>query len=47
MNQMVALGLVAAERLGVRDTIWYATPYGIQVGSRLVAVKTDPDNVPF
>ena len=39
MNQMVALGLVVAERLGSRDTVWYATPYGVQVGSRLVAVK--------
>jgi hypothetical protein len=47
MNQMVALGLVVAERLGVRDTVWYATPYGIQIGSRLLAVKKDPDLVPF
>jgi hypothetical protein len=47
MNQMVALGLVSAERIGVRDTVWYATPYGIQTGARLVAVKSDPGNVPF
>jgi hypothetical protein len=39
MNQMVALGLITAERMGVRDTQWFATPYGIQVGSRLVALK--------
>ncbi len=39
MNQMVALGLIAAERIGARETVWYATPYGIQVGSRLAAVK--------
>jgi hypothetical protein len=47
MNQMVALGLVSAERMGSRDTVWYATPYGVQVASRLLAIKTDPDNVPF
>lgn len=41
LNQMVALGLVegrsdSTNSLGTR---WYATPYGIQTGSRLVAVR--------
>jgi hypothetical protein len=41
LNQMVALGLIEgrcdpANALGTR---WYATPYGIQAGSRLVAVR--------
>jgi hypothetical protein len=41
LNQMVALGLVEGrsdptDALGTR---WFATPYGIQTGCRLLAVK--------
>jgi|SRR5208283_2500765 len=41
MNQMVALGLVEG-RSDPTDPVatrWFATPYGIQTGSRLLAVK--------
>ena len=48
-NQMVALGLVAAEEKGIHDTKWRATPYGIQTGARLLAVKNGAStcNFPF
>jgi len=41
MNQMVALGLIEARQHPtiIGGTVWHATPYGIQTGSRLLAVK--------
>jgi hypothetical protein len=41
MNQMVALGLIEARSnlLSPTATVWFATPYGVREGSRLVAVK--------
>lgn len=41
MNQMVALGLVEgrSDPANPVATRWYATPYGTQTGSRLLAVK--------
>ena len=43
MNQMVALGLVEArtDPTNLLATRWCATPYGVQTGSRLLAVKRD------
>jgi hypothetical protein len=40
VNQMLALGLIEGRRdpINPRETIWIATPYGAQVGCRLVAV---------
>jgi len=44
MNQMVALGLVEgrSDSTNPMGTRWFATQYGIQAGSRLLAVKRAP-----
>jgi hypothetical protein len=41
LNQMVALGLVEARNdpTDILATRWFATPYGLQTGSRLLAIK--------
>lgn len=43
MNQMVALGLVEARPSPMRvgESLWFATPYGQQAGSRMVAFRRD------
>jgi hypothetical protein len=45
LNQMVALGLVEGrvDPTNPLATRWFATPYGIQTGSRLLAVRRAPD----
>ena len=47
MNQLVALGLVEARAhpLHPGETLWFATPFGLQTGSRMVAIRRD--DVPF
>ena len=47
MNQMVALGLVEARAhpITIGESLWFATPYGLQTGSRMVAIRRD--DVPF
>ena len=47
VNQMVALGLVEARAnpIQVGRSLWFATPYGLQTGSRMVAIRRD--DVPF
>ena len=44
MNQMVALGLVEArsDPTNLLATRWCATPYGVQIGTRLLAIKRGP-----
>jgi hypothetical protein len=46
MNQMVALGLVEGRNDPTNPlaTRWLATPYGVQTGSRLLAVKRAEPN---
>ena len=39
LTQMAALGLVEARHEPPFGTKWFATPYGIKTGSRLLAVK--------
>ncbi len=41
LNQMVALGLIEGrvDPTNPIATRWYATPYGVKTGSRLLAVK--------
>ena len=41
LNQMVALGLVVARRhpTDTAETIWFATPFGVKTGARMLAIK--------
>jgi hypothetical protein len=42
INQMVALGLIEGACSPGGNTLWCATPYGVQEGCRLVAVRRTP-----
>ena len=49
MNQMVALGMIEARPHPSLPAVslWFATPYGQTVGSRMAALQRKEDEMPF
>ena len=45
VNQMVALGLVEVEQMNGQEKMWRATHFGMQQGSRLMAIKKGEDPI--